>query len=303
MHIGFVGLGNMGRPMCANLLRAGYACTVHDLRAEHAAELLELGATWAPTLAECAAAADVLVTMLPGPTQVHEALLGDGGALAAMRPGSVWMDMSTSSAEVARRVMAKAAERGVAVVEAPVAGMTKGAVSGTLQIMVGGAEADVARVRPVLHVMGDPERVVHVGPNGAGYAVKVLLNLMWFAHEVIAAEALMMGVRAGVDAKVLHEVLSSGPAHSVLLERDILPVLEAGDYDESFVLGLVCKDLALATDLGRDTGTPVELTALIEQVFRRALAHYGPRAGELSAVRLYEDLTGTRLRFQPSEDA
>jgi 3-hydroxyisobutyrate dehydrogenase len=245
----------------------------------------------------------VLVTMLPSPAQVHDAMIGEDGALAAMRPGTVWLDMSTSSHDVARKVQAKADERNVAVIEAPVAGMTKGATSGTLQIMCGGSEDTFARVRPLLHVMGDPERVTHVGPNGAGYAVKVLLNLMWFAHEVIAAEALMMGVRAGVDAKVLHEVLSTGPAHSVLLERDILPVLEAGDYDESFVLGLVCKDLALATDLGRDTGTPVELTALIEQVFRRALAHYGPRAGELSAIRLYEDITGTRLRFNDAEES
>jgi 3-hydroxyisobutyrate dehydrogenase len=225
-------------------------------------------------------------------------MLGEGGGLAAMHPGSIWLDMSTSSHAISRQIQAKAALKNVGVIDAPVAGMVKGATSGTLQIMAGGDEETFARVKPLLHIMGDPERVTLVGPNGAGYAVKVLLNYMWFAHELVAAEALMMGSGAGVDLKVLHHVLSTGPAQSAVLERDILPVLEDGDYDESFMLGLVCKDLALATDLGRDTGTPVEVTALTEQVFRRALAQYGPRAGELSAVKLYEDAVGTSLRFE-----
>ena len=297
MHVGFIGLGNMGRPMCANLLRAGYACTVYDLDPAAAQELVALGATAAASTAEAARAADLLVTMLPGPPQVLDALLGEHGALATMRPGSVWVDMSTSSHAVSRRIQARADEIGVSVLDAPVAGMTKGAITGSLQIMVGGERDVFERVLPVLHVLGDPDCVQLVGPHGAGYAVKVLLNLMWFAHEVITAEVLTMGARAGVDLNTLHEVLVAGPANSAMLEHDILPLLESGDYDESFALGLVCKDLGLAVDLGRDGGTPVELTALVEQVFRRALAHYGPRAGELSAVKLYEDATKTPLRF------
>ena len=297
MHVGFIGLGNMGRPMCANLLRAGYACTVFDLNPAAADELVALGARLATGLADAAADADVLVTMLPGPPQVLEALIGEHGALAAMKPGSTWLDMSTSSHAISRRIEDKAHALGVSVIDAPVAGMTKGAIGGTLQIMAGGRQDVFERVLPLLHVMGDPERVRLVGTNGAGYAVKVLLNLMWFAHEVITAEVLTMGARAGVDLNTLHQVLTAGPANSALLQHDILPLLEHGDYDDSFALGLVCKDLGLAVDLGRDGGTPVELTALVEQVFRRALAHYGPRAGELSAVKLYEDATKTPLRF------
>ena len=297
MHVGFIGLGNMGRPMCANLLRAGYVCTVFDLNPAAADELVALGATLASDIAEAATAADVLVTMLPGPPQVLDAMLGDHGALDAMRPGSTWLDMSTSSHAISRRIQDRAEAKDVSVIDAPVAGMTKGAIAGTLQIMAGGTPAVFERVRPLLEVMGDPERVQLVGPNGAGYAVKVLLNLMWFAHEVITAEVLTMGARAGVDLNTLHEVLTAGPANSAMLQHDILPLLRDGDYDDSFALGLVCKDLGLAVDLGRDGGTPVELTALVEQVFRRALAHYGPRAGELSAVKLYEDATKTPLRF------
>jgi 3-hydroxyisobutyrate dehydrogenase len=297
MHIGFIGLGNMGGPMAANLLRAGWSCSVHDLRRETAQELEVLGARWAPTAAEAAIGADVVFTMLPGPNQVHEVMIGEDGVIASMSPGSIWCDLSTSSAATARNIQLRAELRGVGVMEAPVAGMVRGATDGSLQMFAAGPPDIYARVRPLLHVMGDPDRVQYVGLNGAGYAVKLLLNLVWFSHEVVAAEALTMGVRAGVDLRVLHRALTAGPANSTVLERDILPTLNHGDYDESFALGLVCKDLGLATDLARDTGTPAELTALVEQIFRRALATYGPKAGELSAIALYEDLTKTPLRF------
>jgi 3-hydroxyisobutyrate dehydrogenase len=297
MHIGFIGLGNMGQPMAANLLRAGYTCTVFDLRTEAGAELVALGASWAPTAAAAATGADVVFTMLPGPAHVQDVMIGDGGVLNAMKSGSVWCDLSTSSAAAARKVQARADTRSISVMEAPVAGMVRGATDGSLQMFAAGDVATFERVKPLLEVMGDKNRVQYVGTNGSGYAVKLLLNLVWFAHEVVAAEALTMGVRAGVDLSVLHRALTAGPANSTVLEHDILPTLNHGDYDESFTLGLVCKDLGLATDLARDTGTPAELTALVEQIFRRALATYGPMAGELSAIALYEDVTKTQLRF------
>jgi len=183
----------------------------------------------------------------------------------------------------------------VSVVDAPVSGMVKGALSGRLQIFVGGETADVERVRPVLACMGDPERIIHVGPRGAGYAVKLCINLLWFIHVAGTAEVLQMGVRAGVDLDLLQRSLAASPASSLVVERDILPVWQ-GDYDESFTLDLVTKDLGLAVDLGRETGTPMEVSALVEQLHRRARALYGDKAGELSAVRLYEDATGTLLR-------
>jgi 3-hydroxyisobutyrate dehydrogenase len=297
MHIAFIGLGNMGQPMAANILRAGWSCTVHDLRIEAASALLELGATWAETAASAVVGADVVFTMLPGPKQVLSVMIGEGQVLAAMQPGSVWCDLSTSSAEAARQVQAQADLLGISVMEAPVAGMVRGATDGSLQMFAAGPIEVFERVKPLLEVMGDKNRVQYVGVNGAGYAVKLLLNLVWFSHEVVAAEALTMGVRAGVDLGVLHRALTAGPANSTVLEHDILPTLNHGDYDTSFTMGLVCKDLGLATDLARDTGTPAELTALVEQIFRRALATYGPQAGELSAIALYEDLTKTPLRF------
>jgi len=297
--VGFIGLGRMGVPMARNVLRGGHRVMVHDVRREAAAEPEAAGATWAPSGAELASGVDVLVTMLPGPPQVEAVMLGEGGAFAALRPGSTWIDMSTSTPAAGRRAAALGAERGVAVVDAPVSGMVKGATSGRLQIFVGGDAADVARIRPVLERMGDPERIFHVGPRGAGYAVKLCINLLWFIHVAAAAEVLQMGVRAGVDLDLLQRSLAASPANSLVIERDILPVWQ-GDYDESFTLDLVTKDLGLAVDLGRETGTPMEVSALVEQLHRRARALYGDKAGELAVVKLYEDATGTLLRPAPA---
>jgi 3-hydroxyisobutyrate dehydrogenase len=293
MRVGFIGLGRMGAPMARNVLQAGHAVGVHDVRREAAAELEASGARWVGSAADLAAGADVLVTMLPGPPQVEAVMLGEGGAFFAMQPGATWVDMSTSTPDVGRR--AAALGRGVGVVDAPVSGMVKGAVAGRLQIFVGGDVSDVTRVRPVLECMGDAERIFHVGPRGAGYAVKLAINLLWFIHVAAAAEVLQMGVRAGVDLDMLQRSLAASPAQSLVIERDILPVWQ-GDYDESFTLDLVTKDLGLAVDLGRQTGTPMEVSALVEQIHRRARALYGDKAGELAAVKLYEDATGTLLR-------
>ncbi|MFN8621625.1 MAG: NAD(P)-dependent oxidoreductase [Chloroflexota bacterium] len=293
MRVGFIGLGRMGAPMALNTLRGGHAVAVHDVRREAAAELEAARATWAASAAELAASVEVLVTMLPGPPQVEAVMLGAGGAFMALPAGATWIDMSTSTPAAGRRAAALRPE--VAVVDAPVSGMVKGAVSGRLQIFAGGDAADVARVRPVLDCMGDPERIFHVGPRGAGYAVKLAINLLWFVHVAAAAEVLEMGVRAGVDLDVLRSSLAASPASSLVIERDILPVWQ-GDYDESFTLDLVTKDLGLAVDLGRETGTPMEVSALVEQLHRRARALYGDKAGELAVVKLYEDATGTLLR-------
>ena len=294
--VGFIGLGRMGAPMAANVARAGFELVVFDVRGEATEPLVDLGARVSESAPGLAAAVDVLVTMLPGPPQVEAVMLGLNGAFQALRAGSVWIDMSTSTPAAGRIAAEDGAPRGVAVVDAPVAGMVKGATAGTLQVFAGGDAADVKRVTPLLHAMGDPERVIHAGPRGAGYAVKLCLNLLWFIHAHAAAEVLVLGTKAGVETGTLRRALASGPASSVLLARDIDGVFD-GDYDESFTLDLVTKDLGLAVDLGRELGVPLELSALVEQLYRRARALYGDRAGELSTVRMVEDAAGIKLRL------
>ena len=301
MRVGFVGLGRMGGPMSANLLAAGHDLIVHDARAAAAGPLCEAGASWAATPRLAAAGREIVITSLPAPRDVEDVMLGDGGLLDWLEPGSVWVDMSTSVPEVADRVRALAEPRGVAVVDAPVSGMTSGARAGTLQIFVGGTEHDYRRVRPVLEAMGDAGRIRHVGPHGAGYTVKLMLNLLWFAHVCATAEVLSIGVAAGVDLGTLRDSLLASPAASHFVEADVLSVLRDGDYDEGFALALACKDLGLAIDLARATGVPAEVSALVEQIYRRARAQYGDAGGEMLPIRLIEDLTGTPLRLQDAD--
>ena len=295
--VAFVGLGHMGGPMSRRLAEAGLDLVVFDLDPARAALALAHGARLAGCAREAASQAHVLMTSLPTPAAVEEVMLGTGGALDALRDGALWIDMSTSSPAVAEKVCSRGATRGIRCVDAPVAGMTAGAEAGTLEIFAGGDAADVARARPLLERLGDPERIFHVGGRGAGYAVKLMLNLLWFDELVAIAEVLTIGARAGVDLAVLHRALAEGPASSTLLTRDLLPLLARGDYEEGFALELAVKDLRLAVDLARSTGVPAELSAVVEQLFTRARAAYGDGAGEMTPVRLYEEAAGLLLRL------
>jgi 3-hydroxyisobutyrate dehydrogenase len=281
--------------MSRNVLAAGHDLVVHDVRREAAAELEAAGATWAASPRETGAGRDVVITMLPRPEHVEQVLLGPAGLLGGMAPGSVWIDMSTSIPAVADRVRAQAGP--VTVLDAPVSGMAAGAKAGTLQIFVGGDETVYRRVRTLLEAMGDPDRILHVGGNGAGYTVKLMINLLWFAHLVATAEVLSIGTQAGVDLATLRRCLLASPAASNFLENDVLSVLDNGDYDESFALALACKDLGLAVDLAGQVGVPVEVSAVVEQIYRRARAQYGDDGGEMLPVKLYEDLTRAQLRL------
>ena len=300
--LAFIGLGNMGGHMSRRLAQAGLDLTVFDIDAAKVAAVAAAGARPASSAAAAASRAAVLLTSLPTPAAVDEVMLGAGGVLGALPDGALWVDLSTSLPAVADRVGARGAARGIRVLDAPVSGMSTGAAAGTLHLYVGGDAADLEQARPVLALIGDRDHIRHVGGHGAGYTVKLLLNLLWFSTLVATAEALTVGVRAGVDLAVLHEALVTSQANSVVLEHDLMPLLRNGDYESGFAVALACKDLGLAIDLARGQGVPVELSAVVEQVFRRARATYGDGAGEMSPVRLYEELAGLELRL-PSPPA
>ncbi len=300
--VGFIGLGSMGAGMTRNLQQAGYSLVVNDLRPESAEELIAGGAVWANTAAEVAAKSDLAITMLPTPRHVADAVSGQSGVLEGIADGGTWIDMSTSVPEVANSVRTSTSSRGLHILDAPVSGMSVGAATGRLQIFIGGDADDVARLRPVFEAMGDPERILHVGAHGAGYAVKLMINQLWFSHLVATAEVMAVGVSAGVDLGVLRNALVASPANSNFVEYDVLSILENGDYDEGFALALACKDLGLSVDLARSVGVSVELSAIVEQVFRRARNIHGDRAGEMTPFRLYEDMVGTPLRLALVDD-
>ncbi|MDX1612941.1 MAG: NAD(P)-dependent oxidoreductase [Candidatus Promineifilaceae bacterium] len=293
MKVGFVGLGNMGRPMAASLLRAGFELTVHDLRRDAAADLLAAGATWASSPRELAARCETVISSLPGPAQVAAVARGERGLLAGLEMDSTWIEMSTSSATLIRELAGEAGERGAYVLDAPVTGAVDGAEAGTLIIFVGGAAGTVDRQRPVLEAMGS--RVFHAGPLGAGLAAKLLTNLLWFINAVAIGEAMVLGAKAGIELTNLWEIIKSSAGNSWVAEHDV-PSIFRGDYDPTFTLALCTKDLALIHQLGRELGVPLELGGLAEQIFRRAEVQYGRDQGEMHVVKVLEDITGTRLQ-------
>jgi 3-hydroxyisobutyrate dehydrogenase len=245
-----------------------------------------------------AAAADVLITVLSGPAELHQAMAGSGGALAALPSAATWIDMTSSSPEMGQALLAQAQARGIGVIEAPVGGGVPEARAGTPQLFVGGESALVERHRAVLEVLADPGRIEHVGGHGAGYLAKLLVNLLWFGQAIATAEALLLARRAGLDLDVLRQALTSSAASSVFI-RDHLGALLAGDYLASFGLDRCCEELAAVTALGREHDVPFELSELVERIYQRALARYGPADGELLAVALLEEQAGLRLRHDP----
>lgn len=295
--IGFIGLGNMGSGMTKNLQKNGFKIVVNDVRKETAENLIANGAVWADSPKEVAANSDVVITMLPTPKHVDLVAMGENGILAGIKNGGYWVDMSTSVPEVTARAREISASRSIHIIDAPVSGMSVGANNGTLQIFVGSEAEEFKALKSVFDGMGNPEKILHVGKAGSGYAVKLMINQLWFSHLVATAEVLSIGVKAGVDLEVLRQSLIASPANSNFLENDVLSVIKNSDYDEGFAIALACKDLGLSVDLARSVGVPVELSSLVEQIYRRAKSQYGDKAGEMTPMKLYEDLIGQELRI------
>ena len=300
--IGLIGLGNLGNPMAVSAMAAGYDMVVHSLNKKEAENLLERGATWAESVEEVGANSDVVITVLPGPRQVREIMIGKGGALHHMKEGATFVDMSTSSVDVANEIKALADPRNIAVMEAPVSFLAKAPIgssrtSASLQIFVGGSRDDFDRHLPLFRALGGlPDQIYYAGTNGAGYGIKVLLNLLWFIYAAGTSEVLAIGSKLGLDLRMLQTALCASPTQSNFLQYDINGVFEAGDYDQGFTIDLVCKDIQLGIDLGHATGIDVAVSRIVSELHQRALETYGPKSGEMSVVKLYEEAAGSLFR-------
>jgi 3-hydroxyisobutyrate dehydrogenase len=290
----------MGQPVCANLVRAGYAVTAGDQRPDLESTVVGCGARWRDTAADVAAEADVLLTVLPGPQELHAVMTGPGGALAALPAAATWIDMTTCSPAVGRRLAAAARDRGIGMLEAPIGGGPAAAQAGRLQLFIGGDAALLERHLPLLQVLADPNQIKHVGGHGAGYLTKLLINTLWFGQAIATAEALLLAQRAGIDLDVLRHAVAKSAASTAFITGD-LGALLSGDYLTSFGLDRCCEELATVTELAREYDTPAELTALVERTYQRALTRYGPVDGELLAVALLEEQAGAQLRHEPAE--
>ncbi len=300
--IGLIGLGNLGNPMALSALAAGYKLVVHSLSKSEGTNLIERGAKWADSVADVGAQCDVVITVLPAPKHVREIMIGEGGALVQMKPGSTFIDMSTSSMDVANEIKALAEPRGISVMDAPVSFLAKAPIGesrsgASLQIFVGGTAENFEKHLHLFQALGGmPGQIYHAGPNGAGYGIKVLLNLLWFVHAAGTSEVLAMASKLGLDFRMVQQALCSSPSQSNFLQYDINSVFEAGNYDDGFTIDLVVKDLQLALELGEKTRIDIPVAKLVEQLHQRALTHFGAKSGEMSVVKLYEDAAGGPFR-------
>ncbi len=290
--IGFIGLGIMGAPMARNLLAAGYELTVLDVVQAPVDGLVAEGATAGTTPAEVAAATDVLITMLPDSPQVEEVYLGADGAYEALREGWLSIDMSSIAPGTARALAERAAAAGTEALDAPVSGGDKGAIAGTLSIMVGGSEAAFERARPIFEVMG--ATIVHCGPAGAGQVVKVCNQVTVGVVIEAVSEALVLGAKAGVDPARIADVLQGGLAATKVLEMRRDNFL-SGSFDPGFRIRLHLKDLKNALELGRDEGVALPAAATVEQLMRAALANGRGEYDHSGLVTVLEDLADSRV--------
>lgn len=286
----------MGLPMCVNLVRAGYRVIASDARPEVEEVVAEYGVGWRSSTALVAAEADVLITMLPGPGEVCDAMAGTGDGIEALRAGTTWIDMSSNSPVIVAPVRERILARDVDVLEAPVGGGVVAAQQGSLQLLVGGDAEVLERHRELLGVLGDPARIVHVGGHGAGYTAKLLINLLWFGQAVATAEALLAGQAAGLDLGVLRRALADSAAGSDFIRKDV-DALFTGDYLTSFGLDRCCEELEAVADVAHRHRSPFVLSDLVTEMYERALARYGAVDGELMAVALLEEEAGRQLRY------
>lgn len=286
-RIGFVGLGIMGRPMAANLLRAGYAVHVWNRTAEKMQPLLKQGAQAAENAAQVAANVDILITMLGDSPDVEEVVMGPKGVLAGAHSGLVLVDMSTISPQVTRRLAAVCQQQGVDMLDAPVSGGEKGAIEGNLSIMVGGSQPVFERCQPIFHVLG--KNVVYVGEHGMGQTVKLCNQVICGLNILATAEGLSLAAKAGLDPNLVLQVVTKGAANSWMLEN-LGPKMAAGDYAPGFMVKLQLKDLRLALEAAEMLDLPLPGTALTQQLFRSVQAAGGGDEGTQALVKAIERL-------------
>jgi 2-hydroxy-3-oxopropionate reductase len=291
--IGFIGLGIMGKPMSRNLLKAGYPLVVHDLNRLAVEELVAAGAEAASSAKEVARKSRLIITMLPNSPEVEEVLSGPSGILEGAARGSTVIDMSSISPIVARKMGDLLANMGLRFLDAPVSGGEPGAINGTLSIMVGGPEDVFNECKDMLLTMG--KSAVRVGDVGSGNVTKLANQIMVALHIAAMSEALVLGVKAGVDPTLIFAAIRGGLAGSNVLEAKALRVME-GNFEPGFKIDLHLKDLANTLDTGRQLGAPLFLTAQVAEILK-ALKVEGLGQKDHSAIlQFYEKLAGVQVR-------
>lgn len=291
--IGFIGLGIMGKPMVRNLLKAGYPVVVHNRSTDDVETLLAEGGavTAATSPREVAEQCEIVITMLPDSPDVQAVVFGRNGVLEVARPGLLLIDMSTIAPATSIEVEAAFRARGASALDAPVSGGDKGAIAGTLSIMIGGSADDVARALPVFEAMG--KTIVHVGGPGAGQIVKACNQLVVAINYAAVSEALVLGAAAGVDPEKIVQVLSGGLAASRVMEMRGATMI-ARQFAPGFRVDLHRKDLGIVLDTGREVGVPLPVASVVSQLYAALAAQGGGDLDHSALITVIDHLAGNK---------
>ena len=297
MRVGFIGVGTMGASMALNVQKAGHQLVVNDVRREAAAPHIKGGATWADSPREVARQSEVVFTSLPGPREV-EAVADE--LIEGMQKGAAWFDLSTNSPTVIRRLHARFAAKGLALLDAPVSGGPAGAKSGKLALLIGGDKAVFEKFKPQLDAIGD--QVIYIGPIGAGLVAKLVHNMAGYAIQTALAEVFTMGVKAGVEPLALWAAVRQCSLGRQRTFDRLGKQFLCGEFDPpDFALKLAHKDVMLATELARDVGVPMRIAELTRAEMLEGLNRGWGALDSRVPMRLQEERAGVDIKV-PAAD-
>ena len=291
--IAFIGLGSLGEGLCNSLVQAGYPVTVTDLNKNLANRLLQNGAQWANTTAEVCQNAEVVITVLPSPAISRQVVEGKDGVFDNLKPGAIWIEMSTTDMDDLLRLTEVAKTKGIKVLECPVTGGVHLANSGEITVLVGGEEATYQQVEDILQTIGG--EIIYMGKMGNASVVKVVTNMLAFIHLIAAGEAMMLPAKYGVDPDATYRAIRASSGNSFVHETESKLVL-SGSYNVKFTMDLACKDLGLVNGIAEKLGVPLELGSMAQQIFRRARGLMGGGAQSPEVVRMIEKACNLELR-------
>ena len=294
--IGFIGVGRMGQPMASRLIAAGHGVVAYDIQGQALSAIAVKGAETAASPAEVASRAEIVMASLPMPAVVQEVALGERGVAAGSRV-RVFVDLSTTGPRVAKAVAARLAERGITAIDAPVSGGIAGAVKGTLAVMTSGPKPECDRLRPILEAIG---KVFYIGPEpGMGQMMKLINNLLSATATAATSEAVVLGVKAGLDPRVMIDVINAGSGRSTASEdkfpRSILP----RSFDYGFALGLMTKDVKLCVEEAEALGVPMWIGNAVKQLWLYGLAQGGPDQDFTALITHIEKWSGVTVGGKP----
>ena len=297
MRVGFIGLGNMGAPIAGFVLGGGFPLVAHDLKKDAAVSLRERGAVWAESPRDVAAQCDMVCVCVPGPPEMRTVMLGAAGVVESLRPGAVVIDHTTNAPALVREVGAAVAARGAHLLDAPIDGGREGALEGQVTLFVGGDPTVLQRVKPVLDTFA--RSVVWVGELGAGSVTKLVHNALAMGIDLLLAECLTLGAKAGVAVPRLVEAFREGciVSQNMTFTKRMPATLFRGDFAARFALALAYKDFRLAGDLAAQHGVPTRLLELCEAELLEAINRGWGHQDRLKASTLQEERAGVRLRM------